>query len=60
MYVLCVYVEIYIRIYNYIILLLLNLVFLVILFQAILSQEKRSEYESGIEFQDKFQGIYEV
>lgn len=60
MYVLCVYVEIYIRIYNYIILLLLNLVFLVILFQAILSQEKRSEYESGIEFQDKFQGNYEV
>lgn len=60
MYVLCVYVEIYIRIYNYIILLLLNLVFVVILFQAILSQEKRSEYESGIEFQDKFQGNYEV
>lgn len=44
----------------HIILLLLNLVFLVILFQAILSQEKRSEYESGIEFQDKFQGNYEV
>lgn len=44
----------------HIILLLLNLVFVVILFQAILSQEKRSEYESGIEFQDKFQGNYEV